>query len=156
VLSRFPLYARLALGALLLYQGLTNWSAPTPLADFFRANPTWQTLPIIGGLSPMELSLTLALGRFTAGVFLLGGFITRGMALVGFLAAALLVGLGAGSAESSIPNSLAVALAASVLILGGGGRTLDGVLGRMQRRALEKENIRQAEREAARQRQAQG
>jgi uncharacterized membrane protein YphA (DoxX/SURF4 family) len=156
VLPRFPLFARLALGALLLIQGLTNWSAPTPLADFFRANPAWQSLPAIGGLSPMELSLTLALGRFTAGVFLLGGFITRGMALVAFLAAALLVWLGAGSAESTALNVVAMALAASVLILGGGGRTLDGVLGRMQRRALEKENVRQAEREAARQRQAQG
>jgi hypothetical protein len=151
-----PLYSRLALGGLLLFQGLTNWSVPTPLADFFRASTAWQLLPIIGGLSPMELSLTLALGRFTAGVFLLGGFITRGMALVGLLGAALLVWLGAGNAESLALNVVALALAASVLVFGGGGRTLDGVLGRMQRRALEKENIRQAEREAARQRQAQG
>jgi hypothetical protein len=43
-------------------------------------------------------------------------------------------------------------LAASVLLLGGGGRTLDGVLGRMQRRSLERERLREAERQAARRR----
>jgi ABC-type antimicrobial peptide transport system permease subunit len=142
------------LGVLLLAQGLTNWSVPVPLADFFRSTPAWQSLPVLGGLSPMELSLTLALGRFTAGVFLIGGFITRGMALLALLFAVLLVWLGAGSAESTLLNAVAAALALSILVFGGGGRTLDGVLGRMQRRALEKENIRQAEREAARRRQA--
>jgi hypothetical protein len=95
------------------------------------------------------LSLVLALGRFTAGVFLLGGFITRGMALLALLGAALLLAMGA---ETVALNALALLLAASVLLLGGGGRTLDGVLGRMQRRSLERERLREAERQAARRR----
>jgi hypothetical protein len=147
VTLRPTLLARLALGALLLVQGLMNWSDPTALSSYLRLHTGWQALPVVGGWSAIQLSLILALGRFTAGVFLLGGFITRGMALLGFLAAALLLGLGA---ESVALNALALALAASVLLLGGGGRTLDGVLGKMQRRSIERERLREAEREAAR------
>ena len=146
---RLTLLARLGLGVLLLVQGLANWSDPSSLAAYLRLHTAWQALPLVGGWSAIELSLALALGRFTAGVFLLGGFITRGMALVGLLGAALLLAVGG---ETVALNALALLLAASVLLLGGGGRTLDGVLGRMQRRSIERERLREAERQAARQR----
>ena len=61
------------------------------------------------------------------------------MALVAWVAAALLIWLGVDVGL----NVVGIALSSSVLVFGGGGRTLDGVLGRMQRRALEKENARE-------------
>jgi hypothetical protein len=149
---RPTLLGRLVLGALSLALGLAVWSDPSVLAAFLRQQTAWQALPIVGGLRPIELSLVVALGRFTAGVFLLGGFITRGMALLSVLIAALLVWL---PAPGLLLNGAALVLACSVVLFGGGGHTLDGVLGRMQRRSLEKERQRQAAREAAR-RQAPG
>lgn len=145
---RPALVIRLALGGLLLMFGLANWSDPSSLASFLRTQKSWHVVPAVGGLQPMELSLVLALSRFTAGIFLLGGFITRGMAMVSLSVALLLVWLGA---EALAANALSALLALSVIVFGGGGYTLDGVLGRMQRRALDRENRRQAEREAAQQ-----
>jgi len=149
VIRRLPLIARLALGVLLIGQGLSCWSNPSQLASFLRQHTAWESLPLVGGQSAIELAIVLALARFTAGVFLTGGFITRGMSLVGLLSAGLLLALGA---EVVALNALAVALAAAVLVFGGGGRTLDGVLGRMQRRSIERDRQRAAEREAARHR----
>ncbi len=151
--QRLALLFRLVLGGMLLVQGLADWSNPTLLASFLREHTAWQSVPLVGGLLPIELTLILALGRFAAGVFLLGGFITRGMALASWLGAALLVWLGA---DGLVFNALGLLLATSVLVFGGGGRTLDGVLGQMQRRSIEKERLREAEREAARQRRAEG
>src|SRR4051812_32346663 len=145
--QRFPLFARLILGALMLALGLITWSDPTVLSSYLREHPGWQSAPLIGGLQPIEIALIVALGRFTAGVFLLGGFITRGMTLLALLISLFLVWVGA---DLMLLNLLAVALAVFVLVFGGGGRTLDSVLGKMQRRSIEKDRMRQAEREAAR------
>ncbi len=141
---RLALVARLALGVLLLAQGLSTWSAPSGLASFLRGHTAWQALPVLGRLQAIEVALIVALVRFGAGVFLVGGFITRGMALLGFATSALLLWL---NADGALLNLLALLLAASVLLFGGGGYTLDGVLGRMQRRALERERRREAARQ---------
>jgi uncharacterized membrane protein YphA (DoxX/SURF4 family) len=149
---RLLLIGRLILGVLLLQFGATRLSNLPYHAGVFEAHPGWQSWPLIGSLRPVALVLWIGAGSFAAGIFLVGGLLTRVAAGVSFLIS--LFGLLALSDLGPGANIAHAALAAASLVFmlkGGGAGTMDRLLGNMQRRSIEREAERDAEREAARQ-----
>ena len=137
---RVLLVVRLLLGALLIRQGAIGLSDLQHLAQTMEAHSAWQSWPLVGSLRPMGLALWIAAGEFTVGVFLIGGLLTRVMALASALLATF--ALATLSDLGPVPNlAHAALLVASLVVLarGGGAGTMDSELGRMQRRSLERE-----------------
>lgn len=133
---RLLLWARLLVGVGFMYQGVARITEMRMIADLFARFGGWQSWPLVGGIRPLELVLWLALLEFFLGVFLFGGLLTRilgvvAIVVVGFQLAA--VGLASG-----VLNPLLLAGAAAVTVLGGGPGTMDSVLGKMQRRSMER------------------
>ncbi len=133
---RLLLWARLLVGVGFMYQGVTRITEMRTIAELFARSGGWQSWPLVGGIRPLELVLWLALLEFFLGVFLFGGLLTRilgvvAIAVVGFQLAA--VGLAGG-----VLNPLLLAGSAAVTALGGGPGTMDSVLGKMQRRSMER------------------
>src|SRR5437762_4614330 len=125
---------RLVLGALLIRQGAIGLSDLQHLAQTMQRFDSWQAWPLVGSLRPMELALWIAAGQFTVGIFLLGGLLTRLVAL----GSALLAGFGLATLWSLGPladlaHALVLLGSLVVLLKGGGLGTMDAELGRMQR-----------------------
>lgn len=139
---RLLLWTRLLIGVGFMYQGVTRITEMRTVADLFARAGGWQSWPLVGGIRPLELVLWLALLEFFFGVFLFGGLLTRilgvgAIVVVGFQLAA--VGLAGG-----LLNPLLLAGSAAVTALGGGPGTMDSVLGKMQRRSMERAAARKA------------
>ena len=145
---RLLLWARLLVGAGLMYQGVMHVVEMRAASDLFAAHAGWQGWPLVGGMRPLELTLWLALVEFFLGVFLSGGMLTRVLGPLALTVAVLQIG--ALGAAGGLLNPLLALGSALVTIRGGGGGTMDAVLGKMQRRSLERE----AERRTSRQRSA--
>ena len=147
---RVPLVVRLLLGALLIRQGAIGLSDLQHLAQTMEAHGAWQSWPLVGSLRPMGLALWIAAGEFTVGVFLIGGLLTRVMALASALLAAFaLATLGGLGPAPNVAHAALLVASLVVLARGGGTGTMDSELGRMQRRSLEREAEREAARRAA-------
>jgi uncharacterized membrane protein YphA (DoxX/SURF4 family) len=147
---RVLLVVRLLLGALLIRQGAIGLSDLQHLAQTMEAHSTWQTWPLVGSLRPMGLALWIAAGEFTVGVFLIGGLLTRVMALASALLATFaLATLGDLGLAPNVAHAAFLVASLVVLARGGGAGTMDSELGRMQRRSLEREAEREAARRAA-------
>jgi uncharacterized membrane protein YphA (DoxX/SURF4 family) len=98
----------------------------------------------------MGLALWIAAGEFTVGVFLIGGLLTRVMALASALLAMFaLATLGDLGPAPNLAHAALLVASLAVLARGGGAGTMDSELGRMQRRSLEREAEREAARRAA-------
>ena len=141
---------RLVLGALLVRQGALGLSDLPHLAQRMQLHNAWQTWPVVGALRPVEVALWIGAGQFTVGIFLLGGLLTRVMALASALLAAFAVAT--LSDLGPVPTLAHAALLLASLTLafrGGGAGTMDAELGRMQRRSLQREAEREAARRAA-------
>jgi uncharacterized membrane protein YphA (DoxX/SURF4 family) len=137
----------LLLGALLFRQGVIGMSDLPHLASVLETHTAWQAWLIIGGLRPIALALWIAGLEFAIGVFLFGGLLTRFMALGTALLA--LFSLLTLSSLGLIPNLAHAALllgALAIVFKGGGAYTMDHMLGSMQRRSIEREAERDAER----------
>ena len=137
---RLLLWVRLLVGAGFMYQGVMHVVDMRGASDLFATHPGWQAWPLIGGMRPLELTLWLALVEFFLGVFLFGGLLTRLLGPVGLLVAALQA-VALGLAGGLLNPLLALGLVA-VTLRGGGGGTMDAVLGKMQRRSIEREAAR--------------
>jgi uncharacterized membrane protein YphA (DoxX/SURF4 family) len=144
---RLLMAIRLVLGLLLLRQGALGMTDLPHLARTVELHNAWQSWPLVGDLRPMGVALWIAGGQLTVGIFLVAGLLTRvmalGAALLSLFALLTLWDLG------TIPNLAHGAIfAASLLILvkGGGAGTMDKLLGAMQRRSIEREAAREAER----------
>jgi len=114
----------------------------------FEAATSWQAWPLVGAFRPLELTLWLAFVEFFLGVFIFGGLFTRILAVAGVLVAGfqvLALGLGAG-----ILAPLLLVGSAVVVARGGGTGTMEAVLGKMQRRSIERQRERDEERRLAR------
>ena len=141
---RLLLWLRLLVGAGFMYQGALHILDKFGQADLFAAHTGWQSWPLVGGMRPLELTLWLALLEFGLGVFLFGGLLTRILSALGMVLATfqlIVLGLAGG------PLNLILAAGSAVIFLrGGGGGTMDAALGAMQRRSIERERERDAER----------
>jgi uncharacterized membrane protein YphA (DoxX/SURF4 family) len=138
---------RLLLGALLIRQGVIGLSDLAHLAQSMQAHDAWQRWPLLGSLRPIEMALWIAASQLTVGIFLAAGLLTRLMALgAALLAAFAVLALADLGLVPNLAHAGLLILSLAVLIKGGGAGTLDAELGRMQRRALERE----AQRDAAR------
>jgi uncharacterized membrane protein YphA (DoxX/SURF4 family) len=147
---RVLLVVRLLLGALLIRQGAIGLSDLQHLAQTMEAHSAWQSWPLVGSLRPMGLALWIAAGEFTVGVFLIGGLLTRVMALASALLAAFaLATLGDLGPAPNVAHAALLVASLVVLTRGGGAGTMDSEVGRMQRRSLEREAEREAARRAA-------
>lgn len=147
---RVLLWIRLLVGLGLLYQGWRYTAEMHQQAALFASTPDWQGWPLVGGMRPLELTLWLALLQFFLGVFIFGGLLTRVLALVAATITTLqlaTLGVAAGLLGPFLLLGSAV-----TLLRGGGAGTMDAVLGTMQRRSIEREAARQAERTATRER----
>ncbi len=147
---RVLMVARLLLGALLIRQGIIGMSDLSHLARTMETYNAWQAWPLVGSLRGMELALWLAAGEFTVGVFLLGGLLTRLMALASALLAGFaLATLGQLGLAANLAHGGLLLASLLVLLQGGGAGTMDSELGRMQRKSLQREAEREAARRAA-------
>ena len=147
---RVLLVVRLLLGALLIRQGAIGLSDLQHLSQTMEAHGAWQSWPLVGSLRPMGLALWIAAGEFTVGVFLIGGLLTRVMALASALLAMFaLATLGNLGLVPNLAHAALLVASLAVLARGGGAGTMDSELGRMQRRSLEREAEREAARRAA-------
>ena len=141
---RLLLWIRLLTGAAFMYQGVAHIQGMRAQADLFAASTGWQTWPLVGGMRPLELTLWIAFLEFGLGVFLFGGLLTRILGGLGALLAAFqLVTLGL---DGGALNVLLVIGGLIACLRGGGGGTMDAALGAMQRRSIENQRIRDAER----------
>ena len=141
---RLLLWIRLLTGAAFMYQGVAHIQGMRAQADLFAASTGWQTWPLVGGMRPLELTLWIAFLEFGLGVFLFGGLLTRILGGLGALLAAFqLVTLGL---DGGARNVLLVIGGLIACLRGGGGGTMDAALGAMQRRSIENQRIRDAER----------
>jgi uncharacterized membrane protein YphA (DoxX/SURF4 family) len=133
---RALLWIRLLVGAGFMYQGVTHVLEMRSGADLFAASADWQAWPLVGALRPLELVLWLALTEFFLGVFLFCGLLTRILGVVAALVAGFqLAALGPGA---GVLNALLALGSAAITFRGGGGGTMDAVLGKMQRRSIER------------------
>ena len=141
---RLLLWLRLVTGAAFMYQGVAHIQGMRAQADLFAASTAWQSWPLVGGMRPLELTLWIAFLEFGLGVFLFGGLLTRILGGLGALLAAFqLVTLGL---DGGALNVLLVIGGLVACLYGGGGGTMDAALGAMQRRSIENQRIRDAER----------
>ena len=123
-----------------MYQGVAHIQEMRAGADLLAAHNAWQAWPLLGGMRPLELVLWLALVEFFLGVFLFAGLLTRVLGVAGAAVAAFQLGV-VGLAGGFLNPILALG-AAAVSVRGGGGGTMDAVLGAMQRRSIEREAAR--------------
>jgi uncharacterized membrane protein YphA (DoxX/SURF4 family) len=140
---RMLLYLRLLVGAGFIYQGVAHIQGMVGQADLFAANAAWQGWPLVGGMRPLALTISIAFFEFGMGVFLFGGLLTRILGGLGaILAAFQLMTLGLAGGPLNI-----VLLAGSLIVcvLGGGGGTMDSALAAMQRKSIENQRIRDEE-----------
>lgn len=145
---RVLLWVRLLVGVGFMYRGVAHVTGMGEAAELFAAESGWQGWPLVGGLRPLELVLWLALLEFFLGVFLFGGLLTRILAVVGLAVGGLQV---AALGPASVPLALLLTLGSAALVVrGGGAGTMDTVLGKMQRRSIEREEERRRARALAR------
>ena len=147
--TRSLTWCRLLVGAGFMYQSVAAHVLGMHEARaLFEAHTAWQSWPLVAGFRPLELTLWLAFAEFFLGVFIFGGLFTRPLALVGAVVAAfqaLTLGLAGGV--------VAPLLALGSLVIGargGGTGTMEAVLGKMQRRSIERQRERDEERRRAR------
>ena len=143
--TRILTWCRLLVGAGFMYQSLgAHTNGMHEAAALFTAHDGWQAWPIVGGMRPYELTIKLAFVELFLGVFIFGGLFTRPLAFVGAVVAGfqvLTLGLAGGVAAPLL------ALGALVVVARGGGTgTMEAVLGKMQRRSIERQRERDEER----------
>jgi uncharacterized membrane protein YphA (DoxX/SURF4 family) len=140
---RVLLYLRLLVGAGFMYQGVVHIQGMVAQADLFAASAAWQSGPLVGGMRPLALTISIAFLEFGMGVFLFGGLLTRILGGLGVILTAFqLVTLGLAGGPLNI---MLLVGAAVVGVLGGGGGTMDAALGAMQRKSIENQRIRDEE-----------
>ena len=137
---RILLWVRLLVGAGFMYQGVMHVVDMRQSADLLATHGGWQTWPVVGGMRPLQLVLWLALVEFFLGVFLFGGLLTRVLGVAATLVTAGQVG--ALGAAGGLLNPLLLLGSAALAVRGGGAGTMDAALGKMQRRAIEREAAR--------------
>jgi hypothetical protein len=145
---RLLLWLRLLTGAAFMYQGASHILEKFAFADLFAASTGWHGWPIVGGMRPLEVALWLAFLEFGLGVFLFGGLLTRILGGLGALIAGfqlIVLGLAGGPL-----NVLLLVGALVACVRGGGGGTMDSALGAMQRKSIERQRERDAERDRLR------
>jgi uncharacterized membrane protein YphA (DoxX/SURF4 family) len=141
---RVLLWLRLLTGVGFMYQGVVHIEGMAAQAALFATYTAWQSWPLVGEMRPLELTLWLAFFEFGLGVFLFGGLLTRILGGFGALIAAFqLVVLGTAG---GLLNPLLVVGGLIACMRGGGGGTMDAALGAMQRKSIENQRIRDAER----------
>ena len=143
--TRILTWCRLLVGAGFMYQSLgAHVSGMHETAAVFATHTGWEAWPIAGGMRPYELTVKLAFAEMFLGLFIFGGLFTRPLAFVGAVVAlfqVLVLGLAGGVAAPLLAlGSLAI------VARGGGTGTLEAVLGKMQRRSIERQRERDEER----------
>jgi hypothetical protein len=126
-----------------MYQGVTHIQGMVALADLLAENAAWQAWPLVGGMRPLALTISIAFLEFGLGVFLFGGLLTRILGGLGAILAAFqlaILGLAGG------PLNLVLVVGGLIAcIRGGGGGTMDAALAAMQRKSIENQRIRDEE-----------
>ena len=147
--TRLLTWCRLLVGAGFMYQSLgAHTTGMHETAALFAAHGGWEAWPIVGGMRPYELTVKLAFVEMFLGLFIFGGLFTRPLALAG-ASVALFEVLALGLAGGIISPLLALG-SLVVVARGGGTGTMEAVLGKMQRRSIERQRERDEERRRAR------
>jgi len=142
------LWIRVVFGAFLVWLSWDIQGSIKETAESFGATGNWSGWPLIGGLSPLELTFWAFIVLFLLGIFLMGGLLVRILSIVTFvlgLASFAIFGF-----NGWLTHGLVLLGALIIMTRGGGAGTMDAALGAMQRRTLEREAEREAERERAR------
>ena len=143
--TRILTWCRLLVGTGFMYQSLgVHVNGMHETAALFAAHSGWEAWPIAGGMRPYELTVKLAFVEMFLGLFIFGGLFTRPLALVGAVVAGFQV-LTLGLAGGVLAPLLAVG-SPIVVARGGGTGTMEAVLGKMQRRSIERQRERDEER----------
>ncbi|MCC6180145.1 MAG: DoxX family protein [Chloroflexi bacterium] len=145
---RILTWLRLLTGAGFIYQGTQHILGMWAQRDLAALHTVWQGWPAVGGMRPLEVVIIVAILEFSLGVFLFGGLLTRILSAL----AVLLTGLQAVALgfDSGLVNLLLLVGAAIVFVRGGGVGTMDALLGKMQRKSMERQREREAEAAARR------
>src|SRR5262245_35323584 len=86
---RLLLWLRLATGAAFMYQGLAHLGGMSAQRDLLAAHAGWESWPLLAGINPLALAISIACLEFGLGVFLFGGLLTRILGGLGALLAGL-------------------------------------------------------------------
>lgn len=139
---------RIALGAFFVWRAWDMLGAPQEAAEPLALSNAWRAWPLVGDLTPLALTFTVAVALFSTGVFLAGGLLVR---LLSLMSLGMVLGAFVILGSQNLVLHLIILAASAVLAVRGGGRgTMDAALGAMQRRSIEREAAREAERRAER------
>jgi hypothetical protein len=146
--KRKLLLVRIIFGAFLVWLSWDIQGMIKETAETYGATGSWSGWPLIGNLSPLELTFWTFIVLFILGIFLMGGLLVRILSIVTFLLA--LMSFAIFGLNGWLTHGLVLAGALIIMARGGGAGTMDSALGAMQRRSLEREAEREAERQRAR------
>jgi hypothetical protein len=142
--KRKLLWVRVIFGAFLVWLSWDIMGTMQETAHVYGETGNWASWPVIGAMRPLELAFWTYIVLFGFGIFLMGGLLVRVISIVTFVLAVssfAIFGL-----NGWLTHGLVLVGAIIIMARGGGAGTMDAALGAMQRRSLEREAARLAER----------